>query len=211
MLFLLLYVAFCFLFTSTVAAQFSSWSRAFEPYKSEREARLSRFHSGEMGPLSILYPLSHLWQLTLLKVLAADSRTAYNYMLPPYFNATRMPYEASKLLAPSTTGRRKARLGSRCHHASNADGILLVTAAATATPARHMSRSKEKSSGYCSQAGHLHSTVCSDRDRRGPCTLPSSGAPEGSSAPEARSHPCPAPQGLEALLWVVSSTQDAGT
>lgn len=118
--------------------------------------------------------------------------------------------KTSKLLAPSTNENKKNKkkgennLGPRFHHTSNKDGILLVTAAATATPARHMSGSKareKRASGYyCSQAGHLHSTVCSDRDRRGPCTLHSSGAsPEGSSAPEARSHPSPAPRGLEEL------------
>lgn len=41
----------------------------------------------------------------------------------------------------------------------------------TSPPYEWQQARERKRSGYCSQAGHLHSTVCSDRDRRGPCTL----------------------------------------
>lgn len=71
MLFLLTFdFLFCFLISvMKYIAAISPASRALQVREREREAWLSRFHSGEMGPLFSLYPLSHLWQLTLLKVL----------------------------------------------------------------------------------------------------------------------------------------------
>lgn len=170
---------------------------AVEPLSptSRREAWLSRFHSGEMGPLSSLYPLSRLWQLTLLKDLAVIAAVPIRGLhTTTYYHPTPMqPACHPSCLLHRRLAKEKqtrARMPSCIKHGRN-PACHCRSYRHTSPPYEWQQARERKSSGYCSQAGHLHSTVCSDRDRRGPCTLPSSGAPEGSSAPEARSHPSP--------------------
>lgn len=124
-------------------------------------------------------------------------RTAYNYIIPPSL-ATCVPYKASRLLVPTTKQKPRAQISSYCT-STRANPACHCRSYRHTNPPYEWQQAREiKTSGYCSQAGHLHSTVCSDRDRRGPCTLHCSGAsPEGSSAPEARSHPSPAPRYLQ--------------
>lgn len=144
---------------------------------------------------STAYPLSQLWQLTLFmsSLLLEHCRLADCIQL---YNTTLPCNLRSRLLVPSTTKQKcRAQISSYCTSTRTNPACHCRSYRHTSPPYEWQQAREIKTSSYCSQAGHLHSTVCSDRDRRGPCTLHCSGAsPEGSSAPEARSHLSPAPR-----------------